>query len=35
MLSIYLEYRLHRRSRAPRVSLGTIWKRMMPGMTRA
>ena len=35
MLSIYLEYRLHSRTRAPRVGLGAIWKRMMPGVTRA
>jgi polar amino acid transport system permease protein len=35
MLSIYLEYRLHRRSRAPRAGFATIWKRMMPGVTRA
>jgi polar amino acid transport system permease protein len=35
MLSIYLEYRLHRRSRAPRAGFTTIWKRMMPGVTRA
>ena len=33
LLSIYLEYRLHRRSRTP--GWRAIWKRMMPGVTRA
>lgn len=33
MLSIYLEYRLHRRSRG--AGWSAIWKRMLPGVTRA